>query len=274
LGGTLGAEAVAAMHRCAMPVPKVERPMTRVVIDRTTSQVALGNGPYASAYAQLERWIPRLGYYTIRLTGEDVFSGDAVIVIRPERTASKSFREGLKRYVENGGKLLVFDSADNANSTANDLLQPFGLSMSHEKAWDGMLTISGDWPDMMAPNAREVEGGSPMSWIGGHPVAAEAVCGKGRVMAIGFATFFNDENMGMDCLAQPSAEQLQRYETLYSLVRRLVEGKEIVPPATAGEPNIKQPPRGRLPSLPAPSQRKPGFDLPGKEFGPQEESPK
>ncbi|MBN2578892.1 MAG: hypothetical protein JXB10_07870 [Pirellulales bacterium] len=272
LGGTLGAQSVAWMHHCAMPVPKmVHQPMPRVVIDRTTSRVALGKGPYAAEYAQLERWIPRLGYSTARRSGREVFEEDALVVVCPDRATSASFRRDLKRYVEEGGKLLVFDSSDNFDSTANDLLRPFGLSFSRKNAWTGTLEIADGWPNLKADNARQVDGGKPIAWIGGHPVAAEAKIGKGRVLAVGFASLFNDMNMGQDCLDDnPSPEQIQRYKTLYALLRRLVEGKAIVRPSG---PDAALSPRDRPPGLPLPpSHLQPMQDLPGQESGPREES--
>ena len=100
--------------------------MTRVVIDRTTSDVLLSKGAYTQGdgigYGMLEQLIGRLGYYTIRQEGKDAFSGDALVVICPRSAVDASFREQLERYVAEGGKLLVFDSPENANSTANNLL--------------------------------------------------------------------------------------------------------------------------------------------------------
>jgi hypothetical protein len=279
LGGVLGAQGVAWMHCRAMPLPKADHhPMVRIVIDRTTSDAPLGIGPYAkdsSGYAQLERWIARLGYYTIRLSGEDVFSGDTVVIICPHQAAPASFREGLKRYVENGGKLLIFDSPENNASTANDLLNPFGLAVRREQPWKGILTLSGTWPNVAVEPAWEITGGTPVARFGDRAVAAEVNFGKGKVMAVGFASLFNDANMGTNCLDPPTPEQLERYETLYPLVRRLVEGKPIEAPSAPAGPSGKSKLRGRLPDLPLPpSHPQPAEELPGGEYGPQGEKPK
>ncbi len=136
----------------------------------------------------LEQLIGRLGYYTIRLQGKDAFSGDALVVICPDRPVKASFREQLERYVAEGGKLLVFDSPENANSTANSLLWPFGLSLEHKQIWKGTLTMVDNWPGIEVSQACEVSGGKAVARLGERPVAAIAQYGKGTVMAVGFGS--------------------------------------------------------------------------------------
>ncbi|MGA2059742.1 MAG: hypothetical protein ABSG67_04620 [Thermoguttaceae bacterium] len=95
-GWVLAAEAVAALHAWSMPMPKTIRPMTRVVIDRTTSDALLSKGAYTQGngigYGMLEQLIGRLGYYTIRQDGKDSFSGDALVVLCPDRPVDSAFR--------------------------------------------------------------------------------------------------------------------------------------------------------------------------------------
>ena len=97
-------------------------------IDRTTSDVPLSKGPYiqennrwerGEGYGLFEQWISRIELrsevprgrpYTSRRTGMEVFDGDAVVVICPQRSVGPQYIERLVRYVkQEGGKLLVTD---------------------------------------------------------------------------------------------------------------------------------------------------------------------
>ena len=147
-------------------------------------------------YGMLESWIARLGCYTVREEGAEAFSGDAMVVICPSRSVPDEFREKLKQYVADGGKLLVIDSPENAGSTANSVLWPFGMSIHHDRAWKGKLSTAAQLPAVDVAAANEVVGGQPVARLAEWPVAAAAKFGKGSVMAVGFGSLWNDKSMG------------------------------------------------------------------------------
>jgi hypothetical protein len=258
-GWVVGGVAVIAAHRWAMPPPDCPRPQQRVVIDRTTSTVPLAKGMYPQGkdkgYGMLESLIPRLGCHTVRKQGDEAFSGDALVVICPSRPLPEEFRgrlrliERLTEYVRRGGKLLVIDSPENAHSTANLLLEPFGLSIRRNKAWMGKLSTVGQDSLVAVESAWEVAGGQPLARLDKLPVAATVQFGKGSVMAVGFGSLWNDTRMGETWMLEPNAAVKARYNVLFGLLRTLLEGK---PPAAA------------------PSPKKPAADLPLKESGPAE----
>jgi len=270
------AEGAAALHRWSMPVPKINKPMTRVVIDRTTSDALLSKGAYTQGngigYGMMEQLIGRLGYYIIRQEGQEAFSGDAVVVICPDRPVEASFRELLERYVAEGGKLLVFDSPENANSTTNSLLWPFGLSINRKQTFGGTLTMVDKWPGIDISLANEVAGGKVVGKLGERPVAAIVQHGKGTVLAVGFSSLFIDKNMGDEAMwmVEPDAAMRLRYDVLYSLLRLLVENKSIVPSPSSDEIPAGQ---STSPSEEGKSMSKTPLQLPElplKELGPQE----
>ena len=102
----------------------------------------------------------------------------------------------MEQYVADGGKLLVIDSPENAGSTANSLLWPFGLSIHHDRAWKGKLTTAVKLPAVDVARACEVAGGQPVARLDQYPVAASVHHGKGSVMAVGFGSLWNDTGMG------------------------------------------------------------------------------
>ena len=241
LGFTIASLVVAAVHAHSMPEPQAVRPMVRVAVDRTVSQVPLSLGgftePDGRGYGLLEQWIPRLGYSTRRSSGQEAFSGDALVVICPTGSVTREFREGLEEYVAGGGKVLVIDSPDVVGSTANSLLRPFKMAINHGVDQQGELRLTDDWPPGIELQATcQVVGGEPFMWVGQLPVAARVDHGKGSVMAIGFGSLFNDDGMGMYWTQDPDAELLNRFDVLFALVEALVEDHPIVapPPRVSG----------------------------------------
>jgi hypothetical protein len=267
-GWAAGSATTEAVQRRAMPLPQAERPLPRVVIDRTVSQVPLAKGAYnedkqGRGFGLLEQWIPRLGYMTVRAAGREATSGDALVVICPSLSPDPGYQEQLVRYVAEGGRLLVIDSGDGAGpSTANSLLRPFGLEISYQQNWQGELDMADGWPwnvsgtghharmvgvpppasgypngtrsvpdTLHVEHAWEVLGGRRVASLGHQrTIAAEARYGDGLVLAIGFGNLFNDARMGMKWSHDPDERELLRYKALFALLLRLVEDRPIAGP--------------------------------------------
>ncbi len=217
---------VESWNRAAMPWPVAQRPIPHVVIDREISEVPLFTGAFADdpeglGYGMFEQWIPRLGHSLSRLSGSDVFSGDALVIITPTRSVSDRYLEDVKRFVSGGGHLLVMDSPDVQDSTAHSLLEAFGMAAYPIAPLPEPLPLhvldSDHQPPMLASHA--IEGDEPIGWWNEHVVAARSRHGQGTVTAIGFGSLFNDAAMGFHWLPEPDAETLERYEALYALLR-------------------------------------------------------
>ena len=178
-GWIVASYAIGGYQWFAMAWPKNDRPLKKVVIDRITSDVLLSKGAYTQGkegdesktvplklrkgegYGLFEQWIGRLGYCTIRKENDDVFTGDAIVSLCPDKPVTAAFAEKLKRFVENGGKLLVVDSPENEKSTADAMLKQFGLSIKRETARSGSLILVDAWPNFRVENAWEIVGGTP-----------------------------------------------------------------------------------------------------------------
>jgi len=239
-GITAGSAAVAAFHRHAMPSLKPVRPMIRVVLDRTVSDVPLSRGGFTQenglGYGLFEQWIPRLGYFTARRSGKAAFDGDVLIILCPQKSVSEDYREALVDFVSEGGKLLVLDSPEVSGSTANSLLWPFGLGVNHSASREGKLGLKDGWPGIQVQAVCEVAGGEPFMWVDGLPVASRVAFGQGRVMAVGFASIMNDNGLGGHWMAETNPEMLTRSDLLFTLVRALVEDCPVTrPPARTGK---------------------------------------
>jgi hypothetical protein len=239
-GWAVTAWAVAGLHRHALPVPPVQRPLPHVVIDRTVSEVPLHTGAFADdkeglGYGLLEQWIPRIGNRISRAAGADVWSGDGLVILCPTRSVSDAYQQRLSEFVAAGGRLLVIDSPDVSGSTANSLLRPFRLTSTAAGAAQnqGALTLS------RAPTAAaisiqascRIDGGEPLAYVNQIPVAAQIRHGRGLVTAVGFGSLFNDAAMGFHWLPEPEPELRERYEFLYALLRAALPYRQREPAA-------------------------------------------
>ena len=226
--GTLAGQAVIVWQRHAMPVPPLQRPLPHVVVDRNVSQVPLFTGAFADdkeglGYGMFEQWIPRIGNVISRSDDDAPFNADGLVIICPNVSVSDDYLARLVSYVEQGGQLLVLDSPDVPDSTANSLLAPFGLTSRREAAeqhqgeigWPQAETL----PGLQLQASCEIQGGEMLAHVGQTPVAAQIHYGRGRVTAIGFGSLFNDAAMGFHWLPEPDELTRQRYEVLYHLLR-------------------------------------------------------
>jgi hypothetical protein len=239
-GLSLASIAVASAHRVAMPWPEATNPLKQIIVDREVSQVPLSKGAYVQGEGQgfglLEQWIPRIGYFTARREGAEVTSGDGLIIICPTGSVDDEYRQQLVEYVENGGRLLVLDSPNNSESTANSLLWPFGLSYGQLVGpVGGKLTLPNGkrWPKVDVGASWTITGGEPLLSVDGAAVAAQKRFGKGTVTVIGFASAFNDNSMGGSWLLEPNEDMLRLYNLLFSLLEASFENRPIVLPAQA-----------------------------------------
>jgi len=244
LGTAAAAAGVQTAHRCAMPLPEPVRPMVRVIIDRTLSEVTLPKNQFIAGgedgFGIFERWILRLGYFTTRQKGLAALDGDLVVFICPTKAVDEGFREALEDYVARGGKVLVVDTAADSFlqphsplSSANDLLKPFGLSVDCSSARSGRLTVTGGLPSVDVQHACVVRGGQPLASLNGRPVASSLRHGKGTVTVVGFGSRFSDANMGYtgDVVPQDELEYLRDvFELEFSLLRKIIDDDGLTAP--------------------------------------------
>ncbi len=226
LGWAGGLTAVRAANRAALPAPEAKRPFVRFGMDRTVSGGDLPRNGFISGeddgFGQFERSILRVGCFFRRAEGADVTrDANAVIVLYPNRPVPGDYRDHLVRFVEHGGRLLVLDSPENQESTANSLLHPFGLKVTPAEL-AGQLSPAGDLPAVEVRAASDVEGGTPLFTLNGRPVAAAARKGEGLVVAIGFGQRFSDRRMGVISDVVPDATLRKVFDLAFALFRGVI----------------------------------------------------
>jgi hypothetical protein len=196
------------------------------VIDRTVCDAPLSKSGFIAGeptgFGIFERWILRLGCFTSRREGNDVFAGNLIVFMHPNRPVSPEFRTTLGNYVTAGGKVLILDSPANTQSTANLLLYPFGLSVDHVTPVKGAMATPAGWPAIAVDFACEVKGGTALIRLGAAPVAATVTHGQGTVTVIGFASRFTDRQMGVTGDVVPDTQLRDVYELQFSLLRSIL----------------------------------------------------
>ncbi|MBN1697737.1 MAG: hypothetical protein JW881_09500 [Spirochaetales bacterium] len=219
--------AIGSIHGFTVKFPEKQRDYVQVTIDRNICNTTLGNGGFIEmsddGFGIFELWVLRLGYFTKRCYAGDVFDGDLAVFFYPDEKVSAQFAGDCARYVNNGGKVLILDSSRNTDSTANRLLEPFGMKVNREETVEGMLEDGEGEETSVSVSALTIEGGTPFGTVSGRPVASWKRHGKGHVGVIGFGNLFNDDMMGNFYDIVPDDGLMRKYRLQFSLIRSVIQ---------------------------------------------------
>ena len=224
----LGLATVRTVHAVSLPVPEAHQDFVDVAMDRTVCDTILPKSGFiageATGFGIFERWILRLGYFTRRVQGEDLFDSDLAIFTYPTGHVTETFKDRLSEYVKEGGRVLILDSPANVGSTAHGLLYPFGLSLEPVSLSTNVLRTPDTWPeDISVSEAFRVQGGDPLFQVQDEPVGAQVAVGKGTVTVIGFGSLFTDNNMGVTGDVVPDETLRRVFDLQFQLLRHIVE---------------------------------------------------
>lgn len=248
-----GGALAGALHRSAMPLPspRAGRPLVLAAMDQTVSSAAYPRNGFIAGktdgFGIFERWILRLGYFTARREAPETFAPDVslLVIAYPAKPVTEAYRQDLERFLQAGGRVLVIDSARNTASTANDLLRPFGISLTPSGDVQGLLQNAAGWQPVPVEHVARVEGGTPFAWLGdrekGVAVGAVTRRGDGTLAVVGFGDRFCDLAMGYTGDVEPDEKLRQVYAVQFGLVRALVEGTDLTAPPPAPPPPAASP---------------------------------
>ena len=246
-GWSVAIPGITTLQKRTMPLPLPDVNLKRVVMDRTLCDSTLPLAGFIAGkpdgYGIFERWILRLGYFTARRSGNDALHDKLLIFTNPDQPVSPDFRDGVERYVSNGGNILVIDSAENQSSTSNSLLAPYDVHFKRDAALAGDLDVSNPaattqptttqasttaTSPIPVSNAVEVaaDNAKPdvLAKVTDKPVSLTIHHGKGTVTLVGYGTRFSDLNMGFTGDNPPDAAMRAVYQVEFDLIRRIVDG--------------------------------------------------
>jgi hypothetical protein len=222
-----------SLSRGAYPLPQPKTPYMKVVFEQEHGNYEL---PLQGFTKEAERsfevfyqWVLRVGYYpfTGKTLHDDLTDADILVIINPHKRFSPAENSWVKDYLENGGKVLVMDSADNDNSTADELLAGFGMKMNRGKNTTLPSAYSPSWMGTAGRNrAIAIEGGEALLRSSeGEPILSVVKVGSGTVAALTFSRLFTNPPMGGSYRVAPNQQQRAIYDLEFNLLRGLGEGK-------------------------------------------------
>lgn len=208
--------------------PKPIKPMVTVAFDYEWDHVFLPRKhsvhyvPFES-YQTFFIWFGRINMKPkIRNRFEDCVHDPMTILIEPQSVPDP---DTVRRYVRDGGILLVLDDPANHSNAAARILAPFGLTLGAHVD-DEPLALAGTQGTIegIAPkHFKEIRGGKP--WIvgakSGRACLAGVEFGLGKVAAFGASRIFSAQAMG-DVAATPTAPQKNLFQLQYWLIETVL----------------------------------------------------
>ncbi|MCP4630669.1 MAG: hypothetical protein GY850_45220 [bacterium] len=221
-----------SLNRCNYSPPQPHTKLTRVSFDLGHSDIFL---PILELVSKPERsyhtfyvWTQRLGYVPMAVANlkDAVIQGDLVIIINPVKHLTREKKDQLSNYVNQGGKLIIMDNAYNRKSTANEIIQDFGMKLEM-KPLNGVLFYDLKGRRISATEqAKKIEGGRPVLLTEKNDALLSYVKqGKGIIAVFADSMLFSDRMMGTTGIV-PSSEQLKIYELEFWILKWLIDSND------------------------------------------------
>jgi len=235
----LSAWGFGTLNRTAYPLPCPHTDFTRICFVQDHSDFSLpGLLDYRnpeSAFDTFYVWTQRLGYIPSvePSLSEALEKGDVIVLINPVGDFTAPEIEATKRYIEQGGKVLLLDSVLNQNSTANQLLYVFGMQTGLSSS---SYLVSENTPGQKSEeNESERNIGTistPLLSIwGGEPLLADdeervlvSVTRRGEGMLMVMTDSFSFSRAGIGYMyRKPEPFELEMYEIEFYIFNYLLQ---------------------------------------------------
>jgi hypothetical protein len=248
-----------ALTRSAYPMPQPKQDsdgvplrVPKVVFEKQYSEYEIPIGGFVKdqqkSYNMFYLWTMRLGFFPfLKDNFDDALAENpqVFVMINPtnitpagrdfvDHADAKNVEDNvipkLKKYVEDGGKLLLMDDVENEMTMSNMILRPFGMRLEKGYAPAGrgaapattLLNTAGQVIGT-APVTYTVVGGDPLITTGSNKVVlARKKFGKGAVVVMGASKRFCDAQMGVSYSARPRANLMKVYFLQFAILRGLM----------------------------------------------------
>lgn len=247
------------MNRITYELPEPRSDYTTVCFDQEHSDVNISPTasvelfPERKQYSTFFVWTQRVDCIpSVEETlGNAIKNGDIVVIINPKAPFEKEDIDAVTDYVDHGGNVLLMDSIFNTGSTANELLQNFGIWITLKSTDRGIYAVndtitnatenssgSGSTNSNMTTNTSTIGTVTRpfLSIVGGERIlmsedneTSVAVAeirnetsGKtGKIVVMVDSYTFSDPVMGGP-LADPDEMQMQIYNTEFYLFEKIL----------------------------------------------------
>lgn len=177
---------------------------------------------------------------------------DPIVIINPYRVFTEHEISAFQKYISQGGRALILDSSDRANSSFSwQLTKPFGMEIVYDApspgnkdeqkslppytfsekrdhqlsvsfSTGGVSRIDGGQPLLSYIPAQEKGKSDPGKW---EACLSEVVSGEGKVWLCTLGTAFSDSIMGTSG-SIPNIHQQNIYRLAYNILNELAEGEK------------------------------------------------
>jgi len=208
-----------------LPSDELEHPKACFDMEHSSIEISPVTGPrpygvkdpYNTFFVWTERvgWIPSIE----RDLQSCIRKGDAIVIINPDKEFKDGEIEGLKEFVKNGGKLLVMDSIRNKLSTANQILNNFGMEITIKSM---NLSVKNDTiliGNITCPYLT-VKGGDTNFSFENNSFLSVKRFGKGKVVVFVDSYTFSNGVMG-GVFTEPSKKQRSVYDVEFFIFEKL-----------------------------------------------------
>lgn len=163
-------------------------------------------------------WTQRVGLVPATRLFEDCLeNSDMIVLVNPREHFSAEELGSLQNYVRGGKGLLVLDSPHARHSTANSILQSFGMSFDYAEVESVLVHAPSSGDSLLLRHTGSVHGGEALLLRpDGQAALALVQSGAGRVVALCASDDFSDAVLGTTSEV-PNPEQLGLYRLQFRI---------------------------------------------------------
>ena len=240
------------LSRRAYPLPRPNLEVPKVVIEKQYSEYEIPISGFVKDHQQsyniFYMWTMRVGFFPyLRDSFDDAIAENppVMVMINPanitpngrdfvDHVDAENVKQNvipkLKKYVEDGGRLLLMDDVDNEMTMSNMILEAFDMHLEkplYMRAGQkpAVTTLTNTEGEVLctAPVTYTVTGGEPLiTAANGKVVLARKKVGKGTLAVMGASKRFCDAQMGMSHSAKPRADSLKVYFLEFAILRGMM----------------------------------------------------
>jgi hypothetical protein len=220
------------INKANYSLPSAHSDYTKVCFDVEHSGAIIQHSPSANIgsnklFDTFFVWTQRVGCVpSLEKTLDDAINkGNAVVIINPVKSFENEEIDAITDYIRDGGMVLLMDSALNMDSTANELLRNFNITLSYEKS-DYSLYKLDNTSNLTIGNISmpylTINGGEDI-FVTENNITSIAVVeiGEGKIVVVVDSYTFSNDVMG-GTFTEPDESLRQIYNTEYYIFEELL----------------------------------------------------